>query len=175
MNYTQLHLTLSHLPVLGTIFGILLLAYGLIRNNDEVKKISLGVFVLMAAATLPVYFTGEPAEEIVEDLAGVSETIIEVHEDAALYALILMEVTGVLALLNLILIRRSYGAKLLAVTFACSIIAAGTILWTANLGGKIRHTEIGASSRQTETGEEHGEDSEHEEEDDDEEDDEDHD
>ncbi len=28
-------------------------------------------------------------------------------------------------------------------------IAVGSILWTANLGGKIRHTEIGNNSAQT--------------------------
>jgi hypothetical protein len=45
---------------LGTIFGALLLAFGLIKNNEEVKLVSLAIFVIIAVLTLPVYFTGEP-------------------------------------------------------------------------------------------------------------------
>jgi hypothetical protein len=44
---------------LGTIFGALLLAFGLIKNNEEVKLVSLAIFVIIAVLTLPVYFTGE--------------------------------------------------------------------------------------------------------------------
>jgi hypothetical protein len=149
MNYAQIHLVLNHLPVFGTVFGILLLAYGQLRKIEEVTRIALGVFVLAALVAIPVYLTGEPAEEIVENLPGVAEAIIEQHEDAAFTALILMEITGVLALLNLFFIGRSFGRKFIAVTALSSVIAAGMILWTANLGGKIRHTEIRDSSSQT--------------------------
>ena len=149
MNYAHLHLILNHIPVIGIGFGILLLIYGFVRNNDEIKKVSLGVFVLAALMTIPVYLTGEPAEEIVENLAGVSEAFIDPHEDWAYYSLILMEITGVLALLNLIFFGRSFGKKFLLVTSLSSVVAAGSILYTANLGGKIRHTEIRADSAQT--------------------------
>jgi hypothetical protein len=45
---------------LGTILGALLLAFGLIKNNEEIKQVNLGIFVIIAVLTLPVYFTGEP-------------------------------------------------------------------------------------------------------------------
>lgn len=35
-----------------------------------------------------VYFTGEPAEELIEHLAGFSEPLVERHEEAALIATI---------------------------------------------------------------------------------------
>ncbi len=149
MNSAHIHLILNHIPVLGIGFGVLLMFYGFFRKSDELIKVSLGIFVLAALITIPVYLTGEPAEEIVENLAGVSEAFIDPHEDWGFYSLILMEITGVLALLNLVLFGRSFGKKLLQVTFLGSIIAAGSILWTANLGGKIRHTEIRGDTIQT--------------------------
>ena len=44
---------------MGTILGALLLAFGLIKNNEEIKQVNLGIFVIIAVLTLPVYFTGE--------------------------------------------------------------------------------------------------------------------
>ena len=102
MNSAHLHLILNHIPVFGTALGLLLMIYSFVAKSDEVRKISLGAFILSAITLIAVYLTGEPAEEIVENLPGVSEAIIETHEDAAFYALIFMEITGFLALINLL-------------------------------------------------------------------------
>ena len=83
MNATHFHLILNHIPVLGTAFGLGLLIFGLLRTSDEIKKAALGIFVIVAIATIPVYFTGEPAEEGVESLPGVSKAFMERHEEAA--------------------------------------------------------------------------------------------
>ena len=48
MNPAHLHLMLNHIPVLGTAFGLGLLAFALWRRSDELKKTALGVFVLVA-------------------------------------------------------------------------------------------------------------------------------
>jgi hypothetical protein len=146
MNYAHIHLILNHIPALAMMFGLLILIYGFLRKSTEVKQTALGIFVLAALMTIPVYLTGEPAEEIVENLAGVSEAFIESHEDSALYALVLMQFAGTLALLNLIFFRRKFATKLLIITMLSSFFAVGSILWTANLGGKIRHPEIRGNS-----------------------------
>jgi hypothetical protein len=74
---------LNHIPILGTVLGFLLLSVAVARKSGELKRVSLAVFVITAVVALPVYFTGEPAEEIVEHLPGVSESLIERHEEAA--------------------------------------------------------------------------------------------
>jgi hypothetical protein len=151
MNSAYIHLVLNHIPVIGIGIGILILAYGFLTKSDEVKKLSLMLFIIVAIVVIPVYLTGEPAEEIVEHLVGVSEAAIDPHEDAAIYALIFMEITGVLALLNLFLFSRSFAKKFVLVTSLSAVVAGASIIWTANLGGKIRHTEINAGSDQTTT------------------------
>lgn len=52
------------------------------------------------------YLSGEPAEEVVEPVAGAIEPWVEPHEDAALVALVLAEAPGVLALGALWFARR---------------------------------------------------------------------
>lgn len=143
MNQAHIHLLLNHLPVVGTLFSVLLLAVALLRKNDELRKVSLGFVVLVALAAIPTYLTGEPAEKIVEHLPGVSEALIESHEEAALFSLIAVEVAGIASLAGLFIFRRrSLPNAMFAAALAITLVAAGLMGWTANLGGQIRHTEI---------------------------------
>ena len=64
---------LNHVPVIGTAFGLAMVGWALLRRSEELKKISLGVFVIVALLGIPAYLTGEPAEELVENLPGVSK------------------------------------------------------------------------------------------------------
>jgi hypothetical protein len=144
MNWAHVHLMLNHLPVIGSIFGLLLLLFALLRKSEELKRVSFGVFVLTALLALPVYFTGEPASEIVEHLPGVAESLIEEHEDAALFALLTAGATGVVALTGLILFRRAerLPGRIVGAVLVLSLATSGLMGWTANRGGRIRHTEI---------------------------------
>lgn len=144
MNYAHLHLMLNHIPVIGTGIVVLLLIIAIFRKSRELLAVSMIVMVLVALATIPAYLTGEPAEELVEDSPGVSEQLIEQHEDMAEKAFIFVEVTGGLALITLLGLRYNerYGKRLAVLTLMTLIISSGTIAWTANLGGQIRHNEI---------------------------------
>ena len=77
MNVVHLHLLLNHLPVIGSVFGLLLLAVAAWRRSDELSKVSLGFLALLGAASIVVYLTGEPAQDAVENLPGFSEAISE--------------------------------------------------------------------------------------------------
>jgi uncharacterized membrane protein len=141
-----MHLLLNHFPVVGTIFGVLLLLLALLRKSEELKRVSLGVFVFTALLALPVYFTGEPAEKVVEHLPGVAEPMIERHENAALFALLMAGGAGLVALAGLILFRRAEKLPgwIVAATLVLSLATSGLMGWAANLGGQTRHTEIRA-------------------------------
>ena len=144
MNPTHLHLMLNHVPVLGTAFGLGLLVFGLGRRSPELKKTALGVFVIVALLTVPVYLTGEPAEDGVKSLPGISKAFIEQHEEAASVAFTGIIVLGAAALTGLLLLQRGkmLPAWFFSLMLAASLIASGLMVWTANLGGQIRHTEI---------------------------------
>jgi hypothetical protein len=55
INWAHIHLMINHFPVVGVMGAILLFLYALIRKSEEVKMVSLGLFVLVALITLPVY------------------------------------------------------------------------------------------------------------------------
>lgn len=148
MNAAYLHLLLNHLPVIGTIFGLLLLLWAMLRKGKELQSAGLGVFVLAALAAVPVYLSGEPAEKVAEHLPGVAESFIESHERVALMALVAVIVTGVVSLAGLVLHRHAekFPSYVAPVVLALAVITSGLMGWTANLGGQIRHTEIRSGS-----------------------------
>ena len=144
MNWAHVHLILNHIPLIGIGFVILLFIIALLRKSNELIDVSLIFVVIVALWAIPAYLTGEPAEEIVEDLPGISEELIKEHEEQAEIAFILVEVTGAIALITLIARRYSnkLGQRLAILTLVALIISGGLIAWTANLGGKIHHQEI---------------------------------
>lgn len=144
MNWAHLHLVLNHIPVVGALFGILLLFISLALKSDELKKATLILFAIIALLSIPVFLTGEPAEGMVEHLDGVSESLIERHEESALVSLVTVELLGIVSLAGLFLLRRAprLPAWFVALLLVLSIAAAASLAWTANLGREIRHSEI---------------------------------
>lgn len=143
MNAAQIHLALNHAPLFFSFTGGILLAWSLIRKNETVKTIALFMLAAGALLTLPVFLTGEGTEEMVEHLPGVNEATIERHEDMAKLSLIVIAITGVVALAALLLRKNNTAARwgaLLALLLAFG--SFGTMAQTAHLGGLIRHSEM---------------------------------
>lgn len=152
MDATHLHLILTHFPIVGTIIGIGILAYGQFSKNDEIKKVALVTFILMAILTIPVFLTGEEAEETVEHIAGVSEQLIENHEELAEKAIWVMGLLGILSLISLFAIikKLSFAKTITLVTLIVSLATFGIFAKVGSTGGEIRHSEIRTTNNQGE-------------------------
>lgn len=145
MNASHLHLLVNHLPVIGTLFAILVLAWAILRRDSEITRASLVLFVVAALTGLAAFYTGEPAEEMVERLPGVTKAIIHTHEETAELATVLLGVYGAFALGALIYFRKRTAViprGFMVVALILALIPAGVMGLTANQGGAIRHTEI---------------------------------
>jgi uncharacterized membrane protein len=174
MSGAHLHLIVNHIPVLGAVFGLLILSYGVLKRNDGVVRTGLWTLAIVGLAGLAAYLTGEPAEEVVERLPGISESLIERHEEAAYLATIGGGVVGLVAIAGLALHRagRPVASGFSALMLVLTLGLFGGMAWTANLGGQIRHGEI-RSGRTADavTAQERAEDGEDDEDEDDDEDD----
>jgi len=147
MNAAHLHLISTHLAVVGTGFGFCLLLWSLARRSDELIDISLGVFVIAALLTIPAYLSGPPAEALIKGTPGVVGELIEQHAELALVALVGVGVLGLTSLAGLIAWRspRVYRRWFVALVVVLALAVGGLMGWTANLGSKVRHSEIRAS------------------------------
>src|SRR4026207_1713293 len=98
MSWAHIHLALNHVPVIGLPIAVGLLAWAMIRRSAELTRASFVLLLVLAILTLVVQLTGEPAEDLVEGLPGVLDSMVERHEEAALIGTIGMGVLGLLAL-----------------------------------------------------------------------------
>jgi hypothetical protein len=102
------------------------------------------IFIFGALAAIAAMNTGEGAEEVVENLSGVTENYIKSHEETAETFALLSYILGGLSLIGL---WASFKEK----TFT-NLITIGTLVFalvvlffakqTGTTGGEIRHTEI---------------------------------
>jgi hypothetical protein len=147
MNPAHLHLLLNHAPIIGTLVGAGILALALARRSNELTRLSLGFLGIAALAAVPVYLSGEPAEEFLEHRFDVSEALIDQHEAAAQAAAAALGLLGATTLAALIGFRRRPGVpRWLSVgSLILALVTTGLLVRTANLGGRIRHPEIQAS------------------------------
>ncbi len=144
MSLVHLHLLLNHLPIIGVPLIAALLLYGIIRRQRDVQRAALVGFLALAVLTVPVYLTGEPAQEAVEHAPGVATALIGRHEDFATVAMWLTAGLGVLAALGLFLSRgdRPVPRLVLGGGVALSLLTVGVLIPTGYYGGQIRHEEI---------------------------------
>lgn len=144
MNLTHLHLLITHLPIFGSVTGMLILLYGVYTGSDHTKMTAYAVLLAAAAGGIIAFSTGEAAEETVENIQGISKNMIEEHEEFAKIALTAVIALGAGALAGGYLTwKKSKFTKVISViVLILSFICFGITSWTGYLGGQIRHTEV---------------------------------
>ena len=65
MNSAHIHIVLNHVPSLGSIAGLLILAFGIHKKDESIKQFAFGVLVLITMAVLPTYVTGAEAQRMI--------------------------------------------------------------------------------------------------------------
>ena len=138
MNLAHLHLLLNHFPTVGLGIALGLLLASLLKKSEDLKQASFVAFFLLGLLAIPAYLTGSAAQVMLQNRPDVSEPIMAAHQDAALLALILIEITGLVAWLGLWRFRRWHQVGVLVL----AIVTFALMASAANIGGHIRHPEI---------------------------------
>ena len=144
MNDVHFHLVVTHLPIVGVLIGFLILITGYITKSPQVKTTALGIFIFSALAAIVAFYTGEGAEDLVEKLPGVSETLIHKHEELAELFYTMMLILGGVSLVTIFIhYKKSTYAKygfILVLLLSVTSIVISKFVGTS--GGEIMHSEI---------------------------------
>jgi hypothetical protein len=143
MDGTHLHLLVNHLPILGAFGAVVLLLVSLGYGRAVLERTALALLVVVGIAAGAAKFSGEPAEDTVRGLPGVTRDAIEEHAELGDNAFIAAALLGVLSVAALIRWRQTplpraaaYGA------LGGALLLSGTMAYVGLLGGQIRHTEV---------------------------------
>jgi len=150
-NTSHIHLLLNHVPTTAFSVGLMLFLIALANGSETLKKASLAIFVLVATVTIATYTSGSAAEAWLRGVGvkpelppNVVSAAIHEHEDSALWATVLMELTGFfswLALWQWKSVRKLPGWSL-PLVLVLAVLSFGTMSRTAYLGGHISHVEV---------------------------------
>jgi len=138
VNLAHLHLLLNHFPTIGLGIALGLLLAALLKKSEDLKQASFVAFFLLGLVAIPAYLTGSAAQIVLQDRPDVSAEVMAAHQDAALLALILMEITSLLAWIALWRFRPWHQTGILGL----ALVTFGLMAIAANIGGHIRHPEI---------------------------------
>ena len=143
----HIHLLLNHFPTVAFLIGLGIFVAALYVKSDYMKRISLGIFLVVALISIPVYMTGKAAQTMLKGQPGISSVLTEEHQDAALLGLAFMEITGIWAWLALWQFRRvsraSNGNQ--AAVLVLAVLTFVLMARASYIGGEIRHPEIAAA------------------------------
>jgi uncharacterized membrane protein len=141
MDQTHLHLITNHLAIIGTLFAGIVLLIGLISNTVQTRIAS---FILMLISSIGGYITfktGHEAEETVEHMKGISEYVIEQHEEFAKKALWFIILLFISSIVGLYAGKKNLSAekKISWIILLIAFISFAIFAWTGYLGGQIMH------------------------------------
>jgi uncharacterized membrane protein len=144
MNDAHLHLVVNHFPIIGTIFGLVTLIAGLVLKNDSVKNTAYILLIVSAIFAFLSMYTGERAEEMIEDMPNIGHQIIHEHEELAEKLALLSYATAAFSLLSLYTSTKKHkfskSTSIITLVLAIATTVVGSLVGTS--GGEIRHTEI---------------------------------
>jgi hypothetical protein len=143
MDWSQLHLALNHVPVIGIPVLLLLFIWGSVRAQPVLTRTALWWLAILSALAIAIKFTGDfAAEEELTRLAGL-QGLVSRHEQHADQA-----TTGVFLLLLACGVALWFGrrqAEPLWARWLVIVLGVATCLLfmrTAHSGGGIGHPEL---------------------------------
>lgn len=151
MNDAHLHMVVNHFPIIGIILGFGILIAGIFFKNNSVKNTAYCLFIVGAIFAFASMYTGEGAEEMVEEMPSVGHKIIHEHEEMAEKLAVVLYILGLVSILGLYTTIKNHSKAKLVSFLAVLIAIVGIYLGkeTGTTGGEVRHTEIRADSGTT--------------------------
>jgi hypothetical protein len=142
----EAHLLLNHVPLIGLVFGLVFFVAGLMRASGQALRAGLRIFLAMGIAVLPVVGSGLVSASVLADATWLDANALGNHQLAGILTLVVLVGLGTLCGVALFTLRRNERALSVRVRNAVLLLAVvgfGANLWTAYLGGALRHSELG--------------------------------
>jgi hypothetical protein len=146
----EVHLSLNHVPLVGLALGLVFFVSGLKRSATVAVLAGLRVFVAMGIVVLPVVGSGLMSATALANATWLDASALSRHQLAGTVTVVVLVTLAALSGAMLWVSRKTstlprWGRTTILVL---ALVGFGTCLWTAYVGGRLRHSEL----RPTEVG-----------------------
>lgn len=142
MTAPQIHLIFNHFPLIISLIAIPILCYGIYKNSSILIKTGFILNIAVLIFTLPLYLSGEEAEEVVEHMEHVSHDFIHEHEEIAEKSFVIAIFLGIISLAGLLNFPQKFSSIMPKVVLVASVLSFILFAYVAHLGGRISHPEL---------------------------------
>jgi hypothetical protein len=142
----EAHLALNHVPLIGLVFGLVFFVGGLMRASDQALRAGLRIFLAMGIAVLPVVGSGLVSATLLTDVGWLDPDAVSDHRLAGVLTLVVVVALGTLCGIALFTSRRNgrvISARVRNAVLLLAVAGLAANVWTANVGGRLRHAELG--------------------------------
>jgi uncharacterized membrane protein len=142
-SWPYLHVLINHFPVVLSVAALAVTLLALILKRRELWLTAMGALTAAGVSVYPVFFTGNQADQALNDPWYIKHGTIDAHDSAATIAMVVILIAGAFAVYSwwrsvkrpVEPIPGWMRAGILVGTLA----AVATVTYTAYLGGKIIH------------------------------------
>jgi uncharacterized membrane protein len=144
MNNIETHLLITHLPIFGSILGVLVLIYGLLTFSRHTQMAAYWLFIISAASAVFAYLSGNDVGRDIENMKGISQYSILEHTNFANYSMIVLFILGSISIYALWLSANEspFVTKVIPLVLGIALISFTFVIRTGYLGAQIRHNDV---------------------------------
>jgi uncharacterized membrane protein len=144
MNWPYLHLVTNHFPIILTMTGTTAALVAFVLRRRAIWIYAVATLSIAGLASVPVFLSGNQAQETMEDQPGVAKAALDSHEEAsevALWVTLAMGVAAAMAWWRTVREDRRgpSPAWIRPVVLVAALAGMGMISYAAFLGGRIVH------------------------------------
>jgi len=142
MSAALLHVVVVHVPVVGVFFTLAVLIIGAITHDRRFVLTGFAFVIVCATGAAIAYASGPPAyEQLKPNADPIIRDLAERHAMIGRAAFIVTTLAGLVAIQSLLRTAsdREPSRWLTRALAALILVAAGLLVWTAHLGGALRH------------------------------------
>ena len=144
----EAHLVLNHVPLVALVIGLVFFIAGLKRPSGWSQHAGLRIFVATGVAVLLVSGSGLVSASVLAEAPWLDSDALSRHQLAGILTLVVLLGLGTLS--GALSLRwRNTPASSARTNVAVLFLAIAGLcasMWTAYLGGTLRHTELGRSA-----------------------------
>ena len=145
----EAHLSLNHVPIIGLLFGLLFMLIGIRRDSVQAIRAALQTFVAVGLIAVTTGVSGLVAADILSTAPWLDANAVHAHQVAGITTVILLTGLASFALFGLLSLRktREISRAVTMSLLALALAGLSAALWTAYIGGRIRHSELSGVAR----------------------------
>ncbi|MDP9203980.1 MAG: hypothetical protein M3P12_00795 [Gemmatimonadota bacterium] len=143
ISWPYAHLLINHFPVVMSVFALAVTILGLFLQRRGLWLTAMGALTVAGASIYPVHFTGDKADEVLNDPWYIHPGVIEAHDKAAGITMWVVLLVGAFAAYSWWRSLKRPGELMpgwmQAGVVVGALAAVVSVTYTAYLGGKIIH------------------------------------